>query len=193
MSPTSGQPGSQEPAEGTPSRRNPPTRTVALRDGTQAVLRLARPEDAALLDTGFAHLSEHSRYSRFFTPMRELSDDARAALVDVDETDRVAIIALVDDQPAGVGRYFRSELDPRSAELAVTVIDQWQGFGLGRALVGAVLDHAATTGVEILRAETLTANRSARRLFGSLGGSESPIEDDPSVVSYEWTVDPATD
>lgn len=88
----------------------------------------------------FARLGDESRYRRFFTGVKELSAAELDHLADVDHSDHEAIIAVdpASGDVLGVARYVRSTDDPEAAELAVTVIDDWQGRGLGRALLTAL-------------------------------------------------------
>jgi GNAT superfamily N-acetyltransferase len=111
-------------------------RTVTLRDGAKVKLRPIAPEDKPLLAASFERLSEESRYRRFFTPKSELSAAELDYLVDVDHSDHEAIIAIEPSsgEVLGVARYVRSKADAEVAEVAVTVADDWQGRGLGRAL-----------------------------------------------------------
>ena len=46
---------------------------IALRDGSAAHLRPILPEDAEALQAFHQRQSEHSRYLRFFAPMRRLT------------------------------------------------------------------------------------------------------------------------
>ena len=112
-------------------------RPVVLRDGPTVLIRPVRPVDARLLADGFARLSARSRQLRFLTPKKELSPAELCYSTDVDHHDHEALGAL--DHPggrgAGVARYIRDADDPQAAEIAVTIIDDWQGRGLGPELV----------------------------------------------------------
>ncbi len=129
----------------TPSRR----RTITLRDGARVTLRPIAPEDKPLVAASFERLSEQSRYRRFFTTKNELSAAELAYLVDVDHKDHEAIIAIdrSSGEALGVARYIRSGDDAEVAEVAVTVADDWQRRGLGRALLNRLAYRARREGV----------------------------------------------
>jgi GNAT superfamily N-acetyltransferase len=146
-------------------------RTVTLRDGARVTLRPIAPEDKPLIAASFERLSEESRYRRFFTSKKELSAADLDYLVDVDHSDHEAIIAVdrLSGEAVGVARYVRSNDDAAVAELAVTVIDDWQGRGLGRLLLTRLTDRARREGVRRFSAVVLGQNREALGFFNSLG------------------------
>ena len=146
-------------------------RTVTLRDGARVTLRPIGPEDKPLIAASFERLGEESRYRRFLTSKKELSAAELDYLVDVDHSDHEAIIAVdqLSEEAVGVARYVRSNDDVEVAELAVTVIDDWQGRGLGRVLLTRLTDRARREGVRRFSAVVLGQNREALRLFNSFG------------------------
>ncbi len=153
----------------TPSRR----RTIILRDGARATLRPIAPEDGPLLVAAFERLSEESRYRRFFTTKSELSATELAYFVDVDHKDHEAIIAIEPSsgEALGVARYIRLRDDEEVAEVAVTVVDDWQRRGLGRALLDRLTYHARREGVRRFSALVQGDNPKALGLLGGAGGT----------------------
>jgi nucleotide-binding universal stress UspA family protein/GNAT superfamily N-acetyltransferase len=151
----------------TPSRR----RTITLRDGARVTLRPIAPEDKPLLAAIFERLSEESRYRRFFTTKNELSPADLDYLVDVDHSDHEAIIAIdpLSGKALGVARYIRSKGDAEVAEVAVTVADDWQGRGLGRALLDRLTYRARREGVRRFSALVQGDNPGALVLLAGLG------------------------
>ena len=122
-------------AEGTPA---------VLRDGSTVLIRQVRAADAPLLADGFARLSARSRQMRFLGPKKTLSAAELRYLTVVDHHDHEAIGALspADGRGVGVARYIRDADDPRAAEIAVTIADDWQGRGLGGELVAQLSERA---------------------------------------------------
>lgn len=147
-------------------------RTVTLRDGARVRLRPIAPEDKALLAASFERLSEQSRYRRFLTAKDKLSAAELVYLVDeVDHSDHEAIAAFDPATGAllGIARYVRSKEDPQAAEVAVTVADDWQRRGLGRALLDRLTYRARREGIRRFSALVLGENRPALGLFADLG------------------------
>ena len=65
----------------------------------------------------------------------------------------------------GVARYIRSNEDAEVAEVAVTVVDDWHGRGLGRALLTRLTYRARREGVRRFSAVVLGENREALGLI----------------------------
>ena len=72
----------------------------------------------------------------------------------------------------GVARYIRSGEDHDLAEVAVTVADQWQGRGLGRALLGRLTYLARRAGIRRFGAVVQRENLASLGLAAGAGGHE---------------------
>jgi nucleotide-binding universal stress UspA family protein/GNAT superfamily N-acetyltransferase len=166
-------------------------RTITLRDGARATLRPIAPEDKPLVAAAFERLSEESRHRRFFATKNELSAAELAYLVDVDHTDHEAIIAIdpSSGEMLGVARYIRSKDDAQAAEaaevaevaeVAVTVADDWQRRGLGRALLNRLTYRARREGVRRFSALVQADNPGALRLLEGVGATQH--QQDAGVV-----------
>jgi RimJ/RimL family protein N-acetyltransferase len=90
---------------------------------------------------------------------------------------------------AGVARMHRSEDDPEVAEAAVTVVDDWQGRGLGSLLLDRLTQRARQLGVHRFEASLFTTNKPMLRLFERLGCMRSQREGlDVLVIDVELPV-----
>lgn len=68
-----------------------------------------------------------------------------------------------------VARYVRDPARPEAAELAVTVIDEWQGRGLGTLLLEAISLRAREEGINTFTALMLADNTEMMDLLERLG------------------------
>lgn len=153
---------------------------VTLDDGTRLRLRLGTPADREALAAGFERLSPASRLHRFFSAMPRLAPHFLDRLVDLDPERHVAIAALdlgrdaeVGDPAEGLGvgvaRYLVDEEDPTRAEAAVAVVDDYQGRGIGRLLLEALVVHAAGRGIATFTAHVRADNEPMRTLLLEMG------------------------
>jgi GNAT superfamily N-acetyltransferase len=164
---------------------------VALRDGSQVLVRQVRRTDAALLADGFARLSLFSRWARFLGPKRELTPAELRFLTDVDHYDHEAIGALsvAGQQGVGVARYVRSVEDPHSAEVAVTIVDEWQGRGLGTHLMCRLIGRARHNGIVRFTALAAADNVAVHALLSGLGLDLVRVSEEFGVVEYDIALD----
>lgn len=144
---------------------------VTLRDGAQVFLRPLTPDDRDGLREGIERLSPESRYRRFLTAMPELPERQLRHLVEIDHHDHEALGAFdcSTGGGAGVARYVRLTEDPESAEIAVAVADDWQGRGVGTALLDRLSQRAREEGIVRMRATLLADNDAVLGLLGHLG------------------------
>jgi GNAT superfamily N-acetyltransferase len=144
---------------------------IALRDGSRVRIRRLRDSDRRLLLRGFRRLTPQSRYRRFLAPTPTLSEGTFRYLVEIDHRNHEALIAVDEQRNEGVGvaRYVRDPARPDAAEAAVTVLDDWQGRGLGTLLLEGITMRAREEGVDTFTALMLAGNREMMDLFGRLG------------------------
>ena len=172
-----------------PSTTDPPPAAegvVALRDGSRVRVRPVRASDADLLRKGFEHLSDRSRYQRFLASTLELSDSMVRYLTEVDHHDHEALVALdaATDEGVGVARYVRDLERPTRAEAAVTVVDDWQGRGVGTLLLELLTARAREEGVTSFTALMLATNTEMMDLLESIGPVEV-LDRDAGTVEVE--------
>ena len=122
-----------------------------LRDGTPVLVRPLLYSDRQELALRYRQLSPESRRLRFFIPPSELRSRELDYLANLDYDKHFAWAAFANDEPGrpgiGVARYVREDADPQRAEAAVTVLDTYQGKGLGTLLLVLLAETASAKGV----------------------------------------------
>ncbi|ACL61651.1 GNAT family N-acetyltransferase [Methylobacterium nodulans] len=142
-----------------------------LRDGRSLTIRALRPEDREGLLAAVDRFGEQSRYLRFFGPKRGFSDKEIDYFVNVDFRGHVALVALVDEtaRPTVIGGSRYIVTGPGVAELACAVADDYQGQGVGTALMRHLIAIASKSGLRELTAEVLADNAPMLTLLARCG------------------------
>jgi RimJ/RimL family protein N-acetyltransferase len=136
-----------------------------LDDGTLALIWELRPGDREAVREGFARLSEETRFHRFLAAVPHLTDTMLDHLVDeVDGVDHVALALVVVDEdghgvPAGVARMIRYADQRNAADVAVTVIDEFQRRGVATALLTELMRRRPAGVTQLVT--TVTADNAA--------------------------------
>ena len=145
--------------------------TELLRDGRRVEIRALRPGDREELLAAAGRTSDQSLYRRFFSFRRKFSDEEVASFVNIDFVDEVALLAVTRDGArevvAGGGRYI--VVQPGTAELAFTVVDEFQGLGVASALLRHLTALARAAGLREFLAEVLSDNTAMLRVFERSG------------------------
>lgn len=160
-----------------------------LRDGTPIEIRSLQPEDEADMHAAAGQISPQSMRQRFFTSKRGFSEKERSFFMKVDFVNHVALVALVRDHDssaiAGGGRYIGTL--PHQAEMAFTVLDEWQGRGIATILLRHLIGIARNSGVRELTAEVLSDNVAMRSVFTKYG-FETTAQPDPRIVNLRLSL-----
>jgi GNAT superfamily N-acetyltransferase len=140
-------------------------RTVAY--GTAVLLRELKPGDRDLLRVILENLGWESRTQRFLAPRPILSRHDVSAVTAVDGLHHAGVIALANSSPIGAAHYVRTA-DPEVAEVALEVVDDWQGGGVGGLLVAETRRCAKAAGFRRLEWFTFQSNRAVSALARDL-------------------------
>jgi RimJ/RimL family protein N-acetyltransferase len=143
---------------------------LCLPGGAHFTARPIHAGDKAALLRFFDRLSAESRRRRFLGPKPRLTTRELAFLTEVDHCSHVALAAVDRDGAiVAVARYNAWSDRPGHAELAVAVVDEWHGRGLGSALTESLLAHARRARVVALTGSTFSENTPARALLRRFG------------------------
>jgi acetyltransferase len=135
---------------------------VRVADGSRVTIRPTLPQDAELLRAFFRSLSAQARYCRFMTRLNELPEALVQRFACIDYYSHVALLAEVFDDGhetmIGEARYVIDDDNPATCEFAISVADDWQAFGIARALLDRLERQAAASGIRRMVADTLLTN-----------------------------------
>jgi RimJ/RimL family protein N-acetyltransferase len=144
---------------------------ITLPDGGVMRLRLVRPEDRDGIIQAFERLSAETRVQRWFYPKMRLSEDEVEALISPADDHHGAITAIAldaegnEDSGIGMARFVRSKDSPDAAEIAITLVDDWQGLGIGRILLHRLLAMIGERGIRFVDGRLQAENRRMRHLL----------------------------
>ena len=146
-----------------------------LKHGLRVVIRPLHPEDRAQLAEGFEGLSERSRYLRFLTVKRVLSERGLDKLVDqVDQVDHVALAmwwvrTSCADILLGDARFIRLPSSPDTADVAVAIADEIHGQGAATLMLQVLKARALELGVTHFSAVMSPENEASHRMMQRVG------------------------
>jgi GNAT superfamily N-acetyltransferase len=142
-----------------------------LRDGRRVDIRALRQDDQAELLAAVGRTSPESLYRRFFHVKRGFTEREVAYFLNIDFVDHVALAAVVEEasRPVIVGGARYIVLQPGKAEVAFAVIDEYQGQGIGQALMRHLAGIARDAGLRKLIADVLPENDAMLKVFAKSG------------------------
>ena len=153
-------------------------------------IRPIESHDKAGLAAALDQSSSEAIYRRFLGPHGPLSAAELRYLTEVDHHDHEALVAIDPESghSVGVARYIRDRERRDSAEVAFSVLETWQGRGLGKALLRRLADRARDEGISRFTALMLAHNRPMRQLLADLGATrvlspEPEQSSSPSICS----------
>lgn len=151
-------------------------------------LRPIRPEDEAQHHAFLDQADPEDLRLRFFQAPHRMTHDQLARMTQIDYEREMALV-LVDEQAEGgprtlgVGRLVRDP-DNVEAEFAVMVRSDQKGRGLGRLLMRALLDYAASQGTQRVVGDVLRENHAMLGLARELGFTSRPHPEDPGGLLH---------
>jgi GNAT superfamily N-acetyltransferase len=140
-------------------------------DSMRLEIRPIEAGDKADLASAVQQSSGEAVYRRFLGPHGPLTTAELRYLTELDHHDHEAVVAVDPEsgRSVGVARYIRDREHRESAEIAVAVLESWQGRGVGKALMHGLADRAREEGVTRFTALMLAHNRAMRQLLADLG------------------------
>lgn len=151
---------------------------IALADGRVLTIRPVLPQDADAEQDLVRSLSAVSRHRRSHMGASALTPPMLKSMTQIDYETQFALIAepldaKSDGEPRLIAdaRYVFVDADDDgvTAEFAIVVADDWQGVGLGAALMRRLMAFARRNGVRLLFGDVLADNAPMLALIQRLG------------------------
>jgi acetyltransferase len=164
---------------------------VTLRDGSTLTMRPIRPDDATALRAMVDRLSPRDVRFRFFSSLKRLPQTLAARLTQIDYDREMAFVALAPEDLGpqvrrgdilGVSR-LSADPDNERAEFATAIRSDFQGRGLGWALMQQLIAYARARGTGVLDGAVLRDNEQMIKLCRDLGFTLK--EDDDDSTAYQ--------
>ncbi|SMC26333.1 acetyltransferase [Andreprevotia lacus DSM 23236] len=159
-----------------------------LKNGMPLTIRPIRPEDAQLINSFVANLSDETRYNRYMSTLKSLPQVMLARFTQLDYAREMALVASVEgaqgEMIVAVARFVVNP-DYTSCEFAIVINDQWQGKGLGVKLMEALFNAARDKGLSAVEGEVLTSNKTMLAFMRHLGFAIQPHPEDDGL---KWVV-----
>ena len=136
-------------------------------------IRPISPLDKIPLQVGLSMLSPESIRQRFFSSKKEFNEEELKFLTEVDQINHLAYVAVYHingtQLPAGVIRAIKETSESKGAEIGITVVDCYQGRGLGKRLLDTAAQKAQEHAIEYFYGDFHTSNQKIHRLLQSYG------------------------
>jgi len=147
--------------------------TVREINGKDYIFRPMKSTDDELLKDLFYSLSDESRYKRFMSPRRDMPHERRQDFVQINYKKEMAIVVIapeIEGPHRMVGEAdYRIKEGQNVAEISVMIRDEYQGLGMGTALVEYLTMIAKNQGLYGFTAEVLADNKKMLRVFEKMG------------------------
>jgi acetyltransferase len=158
-----------------------PGKKVALRDGSELLLRPIQSDDKKLLQDLIDVSDPEDLRLRFFAPMKRLTADLAVRLTELDSRRDMALVAEAAGEIIGVVR-LATDPNGEEAEFAIFVRSDSKGHGLGWALMEKIIAFARHRGLRALHGVVLRENATMLRMAEDLGFERRDDPDDPDTA-----------
>jgi len=149
---------------------------LSLANGPRVRFRHACPADEPLLAAAINSASRETLLHRFFSPIRSVAPDQLRRMLVFDATRETCIVGVTDGDASPrliCGARYVKLPKPQTAEIALTVHDDFQHCGLGTFLLKLLARLAQADGLHWFEAEVLSTNHKMLHLFRKLSRGQA--------------------
>jgi GNAT superfamily N-acetyltransferase len=151
------------------------------------------PEYREQIQASLSHMSKESIRHRFFSQKNGFSNKELKYLTEIDGLNHFAYgIVENDGAERGVAiiRMVRDEELPQEAEVAISIIDDYQKIGIGSLLMNFCLVAASERNIDVLRFTYLPDNTGIIKLIRRFGQfTPKPLQSDYVQIKIQLTPD----
>lgn len=141
-------------------------------DGTRLALRPMLKSDAPLVKESLGKLSSESRRNRFFSAVREFSDETVRRMTHFDTATEFAVVVVRPEKgkeiPLAGGRFVHCD-DGQRCEFSLLIGDPWQGQRIGHRILRTLIREAVRRGLRQMEGHVLADNRAMLKLARAHG------------------------
>lgn len=152
-------------------------KTILLRDGREAVIRSARPGDAAEMAAFMKTTAGETEFLLRYPEECTMTEAGEAVFLDdvLNSPDQVMPCCFVEGKLAGNAMLtMNSRIKTRHrASVAIGLLKEYWGLGIGTALFEEMIAIARTRGLDHLELDYVEGNDRARRLYERMGFVET--------------------
>jgi RimJ/RimL family protein N-acetyltransferase len=166
-----------------------------LKDGAAVTIRAVRQDDNERIHRAFKHLGRNTVYNRFMGYKRDVTEAELSHITGADFDGDVALLVTIgagdEEIVIGGASYFAidSNRPPRSAELAFTVEEDFQGQGMASSLLRHLIQFARQRGIFQFEADVLTGNLPMLHVFRA-SGLPMTVEQDGDSMHVTLSLQP---
>lgn len=153
-------------------------------DGTVLAMRPIHERDGLRIANALEGLSAETRRLRFLIPVKKIPDAFVPGLTDADPATHYGVIVVRQvgkEEVTIAGARIVAGDEPGAWEFALLVGDAWQGKGVGRQMLTALIEEAVRRKLKRLIGNISADNRRMLALAGSCGFVITRDTGDPSA------------
>ena len=150
---------------------------IILKNGKEALLRNGNEEDGQAVFENFNQTHAETDFLLSYPDENSYDAEQEAQFLKekTESPNEIEIVAIVDGKVAGtagveaVGKKYKLK---HRAEFGISILKEYWGLGLGKALTNACIQCAKEAGYEQLELNVVAENKRALSLYQSLGFEE---------------------
>ncbi len=165
---------------------------ISTKNHKKFIVRPIKSDDQSELQKALLKLSSQSKSQRFFAMKNSFSEEELKFLTNADDYNHLAYVAIHLDENthtlegAGVIRAVRDLNHPNRAEIAMTIIDKFQGMGLGAQLLLLLSSRASDKGITEFTGSLQRTNTAMLKLLSKF--TQLNTQCSGTIISFTTTI-----